>query len=587
VVRVTADIVADGKPREAQLTLRLVRYQGQALRVAEINRRLGRLWGRATVKLGPRFCELEDGDWVAMAVRRYFGGATRTFRIEAYSIDEKWQNTLTLREIAATCSTTTAFSRSTAACRSRPRRRPTSARRTPAIGRWRRRRSSAPAPACRRWRSPAARATTTRRKRSSSNIGRATESPTRRRPRRDPLDQRRRYPPDTTKIDITSLAGLGTYYVALRYVVSGIPGDRLVMGPVTIGDLDVGGQVIIDGFDMYNGTGTNTGLQAKWTVASTGNLTLQTGRFSGQCLRTADSGTQGLPLRTLTSAIANIGVGVAVRASTMPTTNNVGSSIVALRNGATYTFGLRITTTGALEAYRLTSATAGTSLGVSAAGVIVANTWHFVEVGVVINDTTGSVVVKVDGVTVLNLTAQDTNNAVTNVDTIVLGHTQGSSSNSGVIDLDDLYVVDSATTLGERRVETLRPSADTATKNWTPNSGTNNYDRVNESTVDGDTTYVQASTVGTRDLYSIGSLSSTPANIDAIQVVSFGEKTDATSRSIYNSIQSNSVDSDGSSFALAASYGKFERIVANDPSGGGAWTATRVNNLLIGPKIAA
>jgi hypothetical protein len=71
----------------------------QALRIAEIARRLGRLWGRGQVTLGPRFCELEDGDWVQWQSDRYFGGGTKTLRIEAYSIDEKWQNTLTLREI--------------------------------------------------------------------------------------------------------------------------------------------------------------------------------------------------------------------------------------------------------------------------------------------------------------------------------------------------------------------------------------------------------------------------------------------------------------------------------------------------------
>jgi hypothetical protein len=96
----TADILADGKPREASITLRLVRYQQQALRVAEINRRLGRLWGRANVKLGPRFCELEDGDWIAWTSARYFAGGTKIFRIEAYGIDQKWQVSLTLREIS-------------------------------------------------------------------------------------------------------------------------------------------------------------------------------------------------------------------------------------------------------------------------------------------------------------------------------------------------------------------------------------------------------------------------------------------------------------------------------------------------------
>jgi hypothetical protein len=45
--RSVADIIADGRPREAQVALRLVKDLNQAQRVAEILRRLGRLWGRA------------------------------------------------------------------------------------------------------------------------------------------------------------------------------------------------------------------------------------------------------------------------------------------------------------------------------------------------------------------------------------------------------------------------------------------------------------------------------------------------------------------------------------------------------------
>jgi hypothetical protein len=47
VCRDAADVIADGKPREGVVTLRLVRWQKQALRVAEIARRMGRIYGAA------------------------------------------------------------------------------------------------------------------------------------------------------------------------------------------------------------------------------------------------------------------------------------------------------------------------------------------------------------------------------------------------------------------------------------------------------------------------------------------------------------------------------------------------------------
>ncbi len=327
--------------------------------------------------------------------------------------------------------------------------------------------------------------------------------------------------------------------------------------------------ILTDGFDMYNGTSANTGLATKWLGDLPG---LAAGRFGGQCLSKNNSASY--TTRLLPSSYSGVGAGFAYRATVIRAGN-----IFAFYNTATIHVVLALNALGGLTV----SNGSGTLLGTSAPAIISTNVWHYIEFGVDISDTVGTVKVKVDGVSIFNLSGVDTRNgATTDVNIIGISGIGGS-----VVSDDDLYVVDSSTTLGERKIETLRTSADTATKNWTPNSGVINYDRVDETLVDGDTTYVQASVVGTRDLYAIGALSSTPATIDAINIISFAQKTDATSRSIYNSIQSNSVDDDGAMIALAASYNKFERILATDPSGGGAWTPTRVNALLIGPKVAA
>lgn len=108
VRRETADVVADGGPREAQPQLDLVTNQPQAQQIAEIIRRFGRLWGRATVTLPPRFAFIEEGDWVAWQSDRYFGGATLTFRVEAWGSNPAWHHQLTLRQISASVFSDTA-----------------------------------------------------------------------------------------------------------------------------------------------------------------------------------------------------------------------------------------------------------------------------------------------------------------------------------------------------------------------------------------------------------------------------------------------------------------------------------------------
>ena len=98
--RVVADLVADGGPRERTLPLAYVRSGSQAQRCAEVVRRLGRLPKTGTITLGPRFCELEEGDWIVWTSARRTRGLPVVFRIEAFSRDAGWQMTLTLREIS-------------------------------------------------------------------------------------------------------------------------------------------------------------------------------------------------------------------------------------------------------------------------------------------------------------------------------------------------------------------------------------------------------------------------------------------------------------------------------------------------------
>lgn len=57
------------------------------------------------------------------------------------------------------------------------------------------------------------------------------------------------------------------------------------------------------------------------------------------------------------------------------------------------------------------------------------------------------------------------------------------------------------------------------------------FARINETS---DTEYVYAT--GARDLYTLGALAS-PAAVFAVNVVSFAEKTDTTTRQLYNDVR--------------------------------------------------
>jgi hypothetical protein len=236
VVREASYIHADGKPREAQITLRLVSWTEQAQRVAEIALRMGRLWGRAQVTLGPRFCEIEDGDWVTWTSARH--GFTKTFRVDAYSINEKCQNTLTLREINEDVYSDLPprpdFSDNTP---STP---------PPDIG----------TPDSDNWTLTAITLDSAGLSKPALHIEGSSDDDELVQsivfeywkddgvtvpsddPDAVPWTTAGTLPPSTTQIDITSVAGGATYYAAVSYIVDGEPSDRLVLGPVTLTDFD-------------------------------------------------------------------------------------------------------------------------------------------------------------------------------------------------------------------------------------------------------------------------------------------------------------------------------------------------------------
>jgi hypothetical protein len=230
VRRDTADIAADRMPRERKLMLGFVTWVKQAQRCAEIVRRLGRLPGRGEVTLPPRFCEIEEGDWVQWQSARRFGGATLTLQVLSWGSNEKWHHTIQFRQISASVFSDTAplDDGSIAAPTPVP----------PVIG--------APAPGA--WTLAAGHLdaggvatpalivtgatddTQARFVRMEYVLGAAVPGPG------TAWTDAGVTGPDVTRREFSVAAG-GTYYVAVSYVVDGEQGDRRVLGPVTAGAL--------------------------------------------------------------------------------------------------------------------------------------------------------------------------------------------------------------------------------------------------------------------------------------------------------------------------------------------------------------
>jgi hypothetical protein len=247
---------------------------------------------------------------------------------------------------------------------------------------------------------------------------------------------------------------------------------------------------------------------------------------------------------------------------------------------------IRVRPDGTIRATRngTTLATSSSSLSIS--------TQYFIETKVAINDTTGSVEVKVNGSSTgwINITSQDTKNTA-NASANVIQISGIATSNT---DFDDLVICDGQGStnndfLGDVRVDCYLPSGNGNSSQLTGSDGnsTDNYALVDEASQNGDTDYVQSATVAQKDTYAYTDMSHTPSSIFGLQINMVAKKDDSGNRSIQSVVRSGGSDTDGSAQALSTTYACYREIRETDPNTAAAWTRTNLNSAEFGVKVAA
>jgi hypothetical protein len=335
--------------------------------------------------------------------------------------------------------------------------------------------------------------------------------------------------------------------------------------------------LFVEGFDYYPAVTGATGIAARWTLLNTSSTSLISGRFGGQAFSSSPTTSQNLT-RPVPST-NTISCGVAIRISDATQVNGA-RRLIEFRNAAGPQCGVGINASGEIIAYRNTAATVlSTATGI----VFTDGTWHYIEVEAFIHDSTGFIRVYKDGVSVLTVTGADTKQQT--ADTITsfrLYGTDGTSADPNVFAWDDVYVIDQSTRLGECRIVTLYPNGATADADWTPSGGGNNYEKVDEAQVNGDTDYVASATPGDLDIYALGDLGFTPDTIHSLQLTMCARKDDSETREVRLKLKSGATTEDGASHAMASTYQYFSDVYEEDPDAVGPWTASSVNAMQIG-----
>jgi hypothetical protein len=327
--------------------------------------------------------------------------------------------------------------------------------------------------------------------------------------------------------------------------------------------------LFMDGFDTLS---ANAPLSAKgWSQSYS---TSDTGRFGG---RAVTVGT-GLAASVTIANTQTVILGFAYK----HTTATVGAYLlIRFRDGATTQLELQIDSTS-IRAYR----GAGTTLLATGSATVAASAWTSLEIKLMVADS-GSIVVKLDGVTVLSFSGDTQSNSSAYCNTVLLAGTSSASIGA----LDDLFLLDTTGSaplndyIGDVRVSTLFPTSDSSVA-FTPASGGSNYLMVDDgATVDGDTTYASGSSVGDKDLMGFEDLSFTPATVHAVRVGSVARKTDAGVRSLCAVAKSGATELDGTGVGLSTSYAVIGHTYLVDPATSTTWTASAVNSLVAGYKV--
>ena len=326
--------------------------------------------------------------------------------------------------------------------------------------------------------------------------------------------------------------------------------------------------------------GFEDGLSA-WAVAN-GSFTIGTGRFGNGAVAASNVAMDtGLtPSNSVIGGMAFKPNGAGAFMGFMDTAS--GFAHVGLSRG----------TGGEIVAHRGNAATISTTAG----GVIPIGAWSYIELKTTIHDTTGILVIRVNGVEVLNITGVDTRSSGSTTNTFRAGAVLGSPLGVGPGGVhDDIYICDATGTfnnnfLGEVMVEHLRPASDD-TSQWIGSDGNsvNNWDLVDEIGTPNTADYVASSTVGQRDLY-LPTSSSRPASnpVRGVMVSAVVQKTDAGTRTAKLMIREGAggTERQSSELGLPTSFGEL-RAMWDRKADGTTWSVADVNALRFGIEVTA
>lgn len=319
--------------------------------------------------------------------------------------------------------------------------------------------------------------------------------------------------------------------------------------------------IFVEGFEEFGTSGSQSGMNRKFSSVSFPTITMGTGRVVGQSIVCA-AGSQEFRRTALPSSAAYT-IGIAYKRL------STGTHTITFADAG----GSRQITIRTQSSQRIDLCTGlSTQVAVSANDVLpVDGSFHYITAFI---DSANSVArIEVDGVQVISY-AGSLGSAIDAV---------GLASSSGTgCEFDDWFVSDNELH-EECIVLTQFPTGDGDTTDFTPDTGTDNYARVDDNPSDEDTSYVEGSSDGNLDLYTFDAITQT--DVLAVQV-NLVCKTPSSTDNVEPSIKSGGTVYNGASESIGTTYETAIAVFNDDPDTSSAWIYSDLNNAQFGGEIA-
>lgn len=251
--------------------------------------------------------------------------------------------------------------------------------------------------------------------------------------------------------------------------------------------------------------------------------------------------------------------------------------LFACRKSGTTLWWARLNANGTISIFR------GSTLLGSTAQALSQNVYQYLEFKVKLHASTGTVDVRIDGISQLSLTGQNTTNGgATTWDEIRLGP-NGDSLSTTTWNYDDLYLADGsgsdgwADFMGDQRIDDLLPNGAGNSSDYARSTGADQFATIDDATANGDTDYNSTDTIGDKDTLAFPNVPVAGAVINGVMAVAQVRKTDAGSAGHKAVVRIGSTDYEGTERAAPSSYGFVWECWGKKPSDDTAWDDSDVN----------